>query len=489
MHITSLPSPYGIGTMGGCAREFADFLESAGQSRWQILPIGPVSFGDSPYQSFSTFAGNPYLIDLDDLARDGLLRRSEFAETDWGDDPSSVDYALMYRKRFPVLRFAVARLLSGRHDEYDIFVRENSDWLPDYALFMALKDEHGGKPWWEWEHGLRVRDKDALKIAADRLEDDIAFWQGAQYLFFRQYRALKAYANLRGIGIIGDLPIYVAGDSVDVWMHPGRFLLDGNLRPVEVSGCPPDPFSPDGQLWGNPVYNWDVMEKDGFSWWIRRFAWQNSLFDTLRIDHFRGFDSYYAVPFGEETARNGSWRKAPGMKLFRVIEDALGHPDIIAEDLGFLTDSVRQLLKDTGYPGIKVLEFAFDAGEDGEYLPHNYGRHCVAYVGTHDNDTALGWLHSIPSECRERAVDYLKLTREEGYSRGMLRAVLASPADTAILQAQDLLGLGSEGRMNTPSTVGINWKWRARPGDFSPGLATWLRHETELYGRLPDRFI
>ncbi len=318
----------------------------------------------------------------------------------------------------------------------------------------------------------------------EKFAENIAFWQGVQYLFFHQWKALKEYANERGIGIIGDLPIYVARDSSDVWSRPEQFQLDENLEPIEVAGCPPDSFAADGQLWGNPLFDWDAMAQDGYSWWIDRIAWQKSFYDILRIDHFRGFDSYYAIPYGEKTARNGRWRKGPGMDLFRAVEAALGKQNIIAEDLGFLTESVRQLLKDSGFPGLKVLEFAFDTREENNYMPHTYESHCVAYVGTHDNDTALGWLASVADQDREMAIDYLKLTEQEGYHWGMMRGIWASPADVTVVQAQDLLGLGSEARMNIPSTLGKNWQWRALPGSFTPELAKRLRHETELYCRV-----
>lgn len=469
--------------MGQAARDFVDFLAESGQSWWQILPIGPTSYGDSPYQSFSSFAGNPYLIDLDELAREGLLKREEYEGELWGEDPAGVDYGLLYEKRYPVLRKAVRRLLARAGGDFDSFLADNEGWLPDYALFMSLKDAHGGRPWWEWPEELQYRRPDALARAGKRLAGDVAFWQGAQYLFFRQWRALKDYANSRRVGIIGDLPIYVARDSVDVWARPDQFQLDGALRPIEVSGCPPDSFTADGQLWGNPLFDWDAMEAGGYDWWIRRVSRQKSFFDILRIDHFRGFESYYAIPFGEATARNGRWRKGPGMKLFRAVEAALGRQNIIAEDLGFLTEPVRQLLEDTGFPGLKVLQFAFDTRDGTGFLPHTYGRHCVAYVGTHDNDTAVGWLSSAPPADRAQAVDYLKLTGTEGYHWGMMRGIWSTAADMAIVMAQDLLGLGSEARMNTPSTVGTNWKWRALPGAFTPELAGRLRHETQLYCR------
>ncbi len=484
MHLTSLSSPYGIGAMGREARDFADFLAESGQTYWQILPIGPTSYGDSPYQSFSTFAGNPYLIDLDELAREGLLEPGEYQDLDWGGDPQSVDYGLLYERRYPVLQKAVERLRGKLPGDYSLFLAETAQWLPDYALFMALKDAHKGAPWLEWPEPLRRRDPAALEEARRTCAGGVAFWQGVQYLFFRQWRALKKYANDKGIRFIGDLPIYVPLDSADVWARPDQFQLDEELRPTEVSGCPPDGFSADGQLWGTPLFDWDRMEQEGYGWWVERIRRQRGFCDVLRIDHFRGFEAYYAIPYGEETARNGHWRQGPGMKLFRAVEHALGRQEIIAEDLGFLTDGVRQLIRDTGFPGMKVLQFAFDSREESDYLPHTYDRRCVAYVGTHDNDTALGWLETCSAEDREFAVDYLKLNETEGYSWGLMRGAWASTAELAVVTAQDLLGLGHEARMNEPATLGMNWKWRALPGAFTPELARKLRHETMTYRRL-----
>lgn len=486
MHITSLPSPCGVGTMGAAARRFVEFLRAAGQAWWQILPVCPTSYGDSPYQSFSTFAGNPYLIDLDDLAEEGLLERAEYAGLNWGDDPLAVDYGLLYRQRLPVLRLACGRLRANPPAEFAVFCNQNAFWLEDYALFMALKEAHGGIPWTQWDPSLRDRNGLALARARQSLAEDVVFWKCVQFLFFGQWRKLKKYANQKGVGLIGDLPIYVSGDSVDVWAHPEQFQLDGEHRPVEVAGCPPDGFSADGQLWGNPLFDWDFMEADGYGWWIERIDYQCEIYDILRIDHFRGFDSYYAIPYGETTAQKGRWRQGPGIRLFQAVEAALGPRRIIAEDLGFLTPSVHALRDETGFPGMKVLQFAFDSrdGSGSVYLPHNYPRNCVAYVGTHDNDTALGWLDSASRGDVAYAREYLRLNREEGEAWGLLRAVWASVADTAVVQMQDLLGLGSEARMNTPSTVGKNWKWRAPAGFDSPELAQKLRRETELYGRL-----
>ncbi len=486
MSLTSLSSPYGVGAMGKAAREFADFLAAAGQTWWQILPIGPTSYGDSPYQSFSTFAGNPYLIDLDDLAEEGLLKPREYRDLNWGDDPHRVDYGLLHENRFPVLRKAVRRLQAAPPEDYGTFLADNGSWLPDYALFMALKDQSGGKPWQEWEEPLRRREKKAMEKARAKYAREVGFWEGVQYLFFHQWGRLKHYANDRGIRFIGDLPIYVSGDSADVWARPEQFQLDEDLRPIEVAGVPPDGFTADGQLWGNPLFDWEKMAADGYAWWIERIRRQKGFYDVLRIDHFRGFDEYFAVPYGETTARNGYWKKGPGIALFWAVEAALGKQDIIAEDLGYLNDSVRQMLKDSGFPGMKVLQFAFDSrGGESDYLPHRYTPNCVCYVGTHDNDTAVGWLESISPEDRQLAVDYLKLTVGEGGAWGLMRSALATVADTVILTAQDLLGLGSEARMNQPSTLGRNWQWRAGEGVFTPELAKKLRHETGLYYRLP----
>ena len=488
MPISSLPSPYGIGTLGAEARSFVDFLSAAGQACWQILPICPTSYGDSPYQSFSSYAGNPYFIDLDDLAADGLLTSGGYQNLDWGDDPTRVDYGRLYAARYPVLHQAAARLLAAPPGEYPAFCNANAPWLDDYALFMALKDKHGGASWFTWPDGERLRQPGALSAAQVELADEIQFWKAVQFLFFRQWNALKAYANGKGISIIGDLPIYVAGDSADVWANPEQFQLDENRMPTEVSGCPPDGFSADGQLWGNPLFDWEKMKRDGYRWWLDRIAFQLTIYDVLRIDHFRGFDAYYAIPYGDSTARNGRWRPGPGIDFFRVVNGTLGNPNIIAEDLGFLTDSVRQLLRDTGYRGMKVLELAFDSRDPAalDYLPHCYPTHCAAYTGTHDSDTILGWLSSAPKEDTEYAKAYLRLNEQEGYHWGVIRSVWASPADLAMIQAQDLLGLGSEARMNTPSTVGGNWQWRAQSGVFSAGLAQQVHGEMKLYRRLPE---
>ncbi len=485
MPIFSLPSPCGIGTLGRAAREFLDFLQAGGQSYWQLLPVGPTSYGDSPYQSFSSFAGNPYFIDLDDLAADGLLEPADYRGIDWGS-PERVDYALLYEKRYPVLRRAVERLLAAPPADYAAFLEENGHWLEDYALFMALKGEHGGISWDQWPEGERLRRPNALAAAKARLAGELDFWRGVQYLFFRQWDALKALAGAKGISIIGDLPIYAARDSADMWADPKQFQTDADLNPVEVAGCPPDAFTADGQLWGNPLFDWEKMKEDGYRWWLRRIGFQFRLFDVLRIDHFRGFDEYYAIPFGDKTARNGRWKPGPGLEFFKAVNQELGKRQIIAEDLGFLTPSVRKLLRDTGYPGMKVLEFAFDPkGSDSEYLPHNYPRNCVVYAATHDNETIEGWLAAAPAKTRRYAKGYFQLTRREGWAWGVMRGGWASVADLAVMQMQDLLSLGQEGRINVPSTLGGNWQWRMLPGQADGALAERLRQSMALYHRLP----
>lgn len=485
MHISSLPSPYGIGTMGKEARKFVDFLVKTGQSYWQVLPICPTSYGDSPYQSFSSFAGNPYFIDLTILCREKLLRKAECEAYDWGKDPTRIDYDILYKNRYPLLHKAFDRFQEKIPEDYTEFCEQQEDWLEDYALFMALKDTHQGAAWTEWEPELKKREKKAIAQAKQELAEEIDFWKMLQYLFYKQWRDLKQYANDRGIRMIGDLPIYVALDSADVWATPQQFYLDEELLPIDVAGCPPDAFSEDGQLWGNPLFRWDVMKKDGYRWWTRRIDKVSKLFDMVRIDHFRGFDSYYAIPYGDTTARNGEWREGPGIELFRAIEEKLGKLDIIAEDLGYLTDSVRKLLADSGFPGMKLIQFAFDSREDGDYLPHNYTRNSVVYAGTHDNDTILGWMKTAPRSCVAYAKEYLKLTQEEGYHWGVMRAVWSSVCDTAIVTMQDLLGLSSVGRMNTPSTLGCNWMWRMKQGAIDSKLTKKIRKQVELYGRLP----
>lgn len=489
MHLSSLPGDTGIGTMGKEAYEFVDFLEKSGQSLWQLLPVVPTSYGDSPYASYSTFAGNPYFIDLDMLAKQGYLKPEEYKDLNWGDDPENVDYGLIYETRFPVLRKAARRVLASQPEDYKTFVEANKDWLPDYALFMALKDANGGKPWLQWPEQMRNYTPENAAKLTQQYQEDVDFYMVLQYLFFEQWNKLRDYANGKGIEIIGDLPIYVALDSVDAWSHPELFQLDEDRTPTDVAGCPPDGFSADGQLWGNPLYDWEYHKKTGYAWWLRRIEYLTKLYNIVRIDHFRGFDSYYAIPYGATTARKGEWRKGPGMDLFDLVKEKYPDARIIAEDLGFLTDSVRQLLKDTGYPGMKILQFAFDSRDSSsnEYLPFNYPHNCIAYTGTHDNQTVKGWFESAPEESVAFAKEYLRSGSDDDAVWDMLLELMDSPSDTTILTAQDLLELGDEARMNTPSTVGKNWKWRAKKGVFTDALAKKLKHYTAMYGRLPRK--
>ncbi len=488
MHLSSLPSPHGIGTMGEAALDFLDFLQKAGQTYWQLLPICPTSYGDSPYQSFSSYAGNPYFIDLDQLEKDGLLEKQEYAAVDWESAPDDINYGALYRKRYAILRKAAGRFLSKQDNRFNEFCEKNAYWLEDYALFMSLKDAFDGRPWTEWEQGLCQREESAILAATERYKTDILFWKILQYLFFRQWTRLRAYGMKKGIRLIGDMPIYISLDSVEVWAHPKLFQLDEDRQPKAVAGCPPDGFSDTGQLWGNPLFDWESMAENGYSWWVDRIRYLCGIYDVLRIDHFRGFDSYYAIPRGEPDARNGHWEKGPGIELFRTIEKKIGRPPIIAEDLGFMTDSVKKLLRETGFPGMKVLEFAFDSRDPNgaSYLPKTYIPNCVAYTGTHDNDTVNGWMASADPKDVARAKQYLGLNSEEGYNWGMMRVLWNSNAGLTIVQAQDLLGLGSESRMNTPSTVGKNWRWRALPGSFSDDLANKIREEMKGCGRLAD---
>ena len=484
MHISSLPSPYGIGTMGKEARKFADFLEKAGQKYWQILPICPTSYGDSPYQSFSSFAGNPYFIDLETLCKEKLLKKSECESFPWGENPHYVDYGVMYQSRYQLLRLAFNRFKKDIPDEFYTFCKKEAEWLEEYALFMALKDAHGGVAWFEWEDELRLRKPEALEAARREYADNILFYKMLQYLFYKQWWSLKEYVNGKGIEIVGDVPIYVAGDSADVWANPSQFYLDENLNPIDVAGCPPDAFSADGQLWGNPLFRWDVMKKDNYEWWTKRIKAVSKLYDVVRIDHFRGFDSYYAIPAKDTTAKNGEWRQGPGMDLFKTLKRRLGKLNIIVEDLGFLTPSVLKLVADSGFPGMKVVQFAFDSREGSNYLPHTYPTNCVVYTGTHDNDTIMGWMKTAPKASVKFAKEYLNLTKEEGYNWGMMRGAWGSVADTAIVTMQDIIGAGSEARMNTPSTLGGNWEWRATSDQIDNKLAKRVYRYMEMYGRL-----
>ena len=482
MHITSLPGPYGIGSMGKNAYAFVDFLEAAGQSYWQILPLTPTGYGDSPYQSFSSCAGNHYLIDLDTLVEEGLLEKAELEDLVWETIPGRVDFGKLYEQRLPVLKKAWERFVP--EDGYEAFLRENELWLPDFALFMALKAEFGGATWLTWPDALKNHEKAALDQKREALKQEISLQYFLQYQFDKQWKALRGYANSKGIRIIGDVPIYVPLDCADVWAAPELFLLDENRRPEVVAGCPPDAFTADGQLWGNPIYDWQKMHDTDYRWWVQRLKAAEKLYDVVRIDHFRGFESYWSIPAGDTTARNGSWVKGPGVDFIRAIQKALPELDFIAEDLGYVTEEVRQLQLDSGYPGMKVIEFAFDSREASEYLPHLYPVESVCYTGTHDNVTLKQWFDEAIPEDIAYAKAYLGLNEEEGYIRGMIRAGMSSVSQLCVVQIQDYLELGREGRMNHPGTLSMeNWTWRAQEGFASEDLAQRIRNLTELYGR------
>ena len=482
--VFALPSPYGIGTLGQAAYDFVDFLRQAGQSWWQMLPLGPTGYGDSPYQSFSSYAGNPYFIDLDLLRRDGLLTAQEIASLAWGSDPARVDYAALYENRFVLLQKAAERGWARDRAEVQLFARQNAQWLPDYALYMAVKRHFDEKPWTQWpDEAIRLRKPEAMAQYRQMLASDIRMFTYSQFLFFRQWNALRAYAHEQGVGIIGDLPIYVSMDSADVWAEPAFFQLDSNGYPTETAGVPPDCFSRDGQLWGNPLYRWEAMKADGYGWWIRRVDGAAKLYDMLRIDHFRGFESYWAVPYGDTTAKNGHWVKGPGMDLVQVLLNWFPQMQFIAEDLGFLTPEVRKLLADSGLPGMKVLEFAFDSREPSNYLPHLYTPHCVCYTGTHDNAPLPAWKEEADPDDLALAVQYLGLNEEEGFHWGVLRGGMSSVAELFVAQMQDYLGLGAESRINTPGEPVGNWQWRLHPGQLTAALSRRMAHMARLYGR------
>lgn len=484
MPISSLPSRFGIGGFSKEAYDFVDFLAAGGQSLWQILPLGPTGYGDSPYQSFSTFAGSPYYISLDALIEEGLLTEQECESCDYGDNPEYVNYEKIYNTRFKLLRMAFDRANILENEEYKSFVEENKEWLKDYAMYMAIKDSKNGIAWIEWDEDIRLRKPEAMVRYEKELEDAINFYSYQQYLFATQWAALKAYANKKGVDIVGDIPIYVAFDSADTWANPELFQLDEENIPTGVAGCPPDAFSATGQLWGNPLYRWDYHEKTGFAWWIRRLAYCFKIYDMVRIDHFRGFDEYWAIPYGDPTAEFGRWEKGPGYALFDAMKKALGNRPVIAEDLGFLTPSVLKLVKKTGYPGMKILQFAFDPREESDYLPHNYPKNCVVYTGTHDNDTVNGWIAALGRKDLAFAKKYIGVKRTSDICSSLIRTALASVADTAIIPLQDYLELGSEARINTPSTLGGNWEWRVAADACTPELSSRMLDLAQTFGRI-----
>lgn len=485
--VSSIPSEYGIGTFGKKAYEFVDFLKASGQKLWQILPLGQTGYGDSPYQSFSTFAGNPYFIDLGKLIDGGFLTRWECDECDFGTNPEYVDYEKMYYSRYKLLRKAydrfIERGLAGDRLYLD-FVSKNDYWLQDYALYMAVKDSFGSVCWVEWDEDIRLRKPSAIKEYTEKLADEIGFYKFQQFIFATQWTALKRYANEKGVQIVGDIPIYVAFDSADTWANPELFQLDKENLPIGVAGCPPDAFSETGQLWGNPLYAWDYHEKTDFDWWMKRIAYCYELYDIVRIDHFRGFDEYWFVPYGDETAVNGHWTKGPGYKLFETMKRRLGDKAVIAEDLGFLTDSVIELVEKTGFPGMKIMEFAFGSDATNEYLPHNLKPNCIVYTGTHDNETIVGWYENIGEQERTYVDEYLGIRDRSEVNMKFITAAFCSVAETVVIPLQDYLGLGNEARINTPSTLGGNWEWRMKDGVLTKDLAETIYKITKNYGRL-----
>lgn len=483
--VSSLPSPYGIGTFGKAAYEFIDKLKKAGQAYWQVLPIGPTSYGDSPYQSFSTFAGNPYFIDLDMLIEEGLLKKDDVKAFNWGQLEDDIDYATIYENRFKVLKKAFCNSKERDSEEYKKFISDNREWLYDYSLFMACKEHFGQKEWLLWDEDIKKREPKAVKHYLDMLKDNIEFWQYIQFKFYSQWDKLKKYANENSISIIGDIPIYVALDSSDVWANPTQYQLGKNLKPIDVAGCPPDIFSDYGQKWGNPLYNWDIMEEDDFAWWKKRMASAAKMYDVIRIDHFIGMAKYYAIP-AEGTPSDGEYRLGPGKKLTSAIDEAIGNAQIIAEDLGVAMPEAKKLLNETGYPGMKVLEFAFDGSCSNEYLPHHYNKNCVVYTGTHDNETLMGYLDSLDVKGYRYLQSYTGCIEKEALASGVIRLAYGSVADIAVIQMQDVLLKDNTARTNLPSTIGQNWRWRLKNWEFREKEIEKLFNLAKIYSRLPE---
>ena len=491
LSVTSLPSKYGIGCFDQTAYDFVDWLAEAGQTYWQILPLGPTSYGasdDSPYQSYSAFAGNPYMISLETLIKEGVLTRKECDALDFGENPQKVDYDKLHENRYTLLHKAYERSNISRNPAYNRFLAENRWWLDDYALFMALKNFFGDMGWSSWPQDIRLRWGFAMDYYRRELYFDIEFQMYLQFKFFQQWLKLKAYANEKGIKIIGDIPIYVSLDSSDVWAHPELFQLDEENKPTAIAGCPPDSFSADGQVWGNPLYRWDYHKQTGFDWWVSRLYQSFRLYDAVRIDHFRGMDEYFSIPAGSETALNGHWEPGPGMALFNALKFRLGEKELIAEDLGLMTDSVRKLVRDSGFPNMKVLQFAFDAGDIGasnDYLPHNYEPNCVVYSGTHDNETISGWLQGLDADTLKLVRNYVcdQTSPVEELYHSLLAQAMRCCARTCILPVQDILGLDNSARMNAPSTVNINWRWRMKEGVLTEEVQKELLDLTRRYGR------
>ena len=486
-HPTSLPGKYGIGTLGKEAYAFIDFLKKSRQKLWQIFPLGPTGYGDSPYQSFSSFAGNPYLIDFDLLIEAHLLSEEDLRDVFFGDNEEYIDYGAIYNQKYPLLRKAYENFKSSDNHEMrenlEHFKRENASWLNDYSLYISLKNHFNGLPWNEWAHDIKNREHGAMEHYKNELAYDIEYHNFIQFLFFKQWGDVKRYANENGIKIIGDIPIFVAADSSDAWANPEIFLFDEERKPVKVAGVPPDYFSATGQLWGNPLYNWQKLKETNYSWWVERVRANLSTCDIIRIDHFRGFEAYWAVPYGDDTAINGQWEPGPGIDLFNAIKSQLGELPIIAEDLGLMTQGVIDLREATGFPGMKILGFAFDSGEENDYLPHTYTKNCVVYTGTHDNDTLIGWFQKAKEEDRQFARDYLNSRSDDEIHWDAIRGAWSSVANMAISPVQDFLGLGSEARINTPGVAAGNWQWRLRHGVLTDELAERIAKLTRVYSR------
>ncbi|MGL4741460.1 MAG: 4-alpha-glucanotransferase [Sarcina sp.] len=484
MHISSLSSDYGIGTLGEEAYKFADFLSDSKIKYWQILPLGQTSYGDSPYQSFSAFAGNPYFIDFDLLREDGLLELSDYAMFDFGNNEEVIDYAKIYKNKYKVLRIAYENGKDDLELKLHEFMLEHIGWLHDYSLYIAIKNKFNNISWESWDAEYKFRNSVALEEISKELEDEINFQVFIQYQFFKQWNNLKNYVNDLNIKIIGDMPIYVAEDSADVWSNPELFKLDENLNLLKQAGCPPDAFSDTGQLWGNPIYDWDTMKQEDYRWWIERISSSLKMYDVLRIDHFRGFESYWEVEGGEKTAINGQWVKGPDYKLFERIKTVLGNVNLIAEDLGVITQEVIDLKRKTGFAGMKVLQFAFGSGATNDHLPHNYNEDLLVYTSTHDSNTVVGWYEKeIADYEKEYFRKYTKFTEKDKVNWEVIRLAWSSTAKIAIAQIQDFLGNGSEARMNRPSTVGGNWTWRIKKGSLTKELATKIRELNDTYGR------
>lgn len=483
MHISSLPSPHGIGTFGKAAYDFVDFLDKSGLGYWQVLPLNPTSYGDSPYQSPSAFAGNPNLIDFDLLEKEGLLKSEDYESLDFGDDETKVDYGKIFEHKLDVLKIAFDTAEDKYSSEIEKFKKKNSYWLEDYALYMAIKYENDLKPWHKWDEDIKLREKAAVECYRKKLSKQIDYWIFLQFLFDKQWSELKTYANDKNIKIIGDVPIYVAEDSVDVWTKSENFLLDEEKVPTAVAGVPPDDFNDNGQYWGNPLYDWEYLKKNDYDWWIERFKANLDIYDVLRLDHFRGFESYWAIEFGAETAVEGEWRKGPHTDIFNVLKEKLGDIPMIIEDLGQVTEGLVEFRDAVGYPPMKILQVSFASGETNEHLPHHHERNWVVYTGTHDHPTIPGWIKDA-GEAFEYAKKYLILNEEEGYTWGIIRGAWGSVANLAVAQMQDFLE--DESRMNYPDTTTGNWQWRVKKDVFTDELAERIRDLTKTYDRLKD---